>query len=336
MITTGTTARWLLPAELVNRSLADPLAWFELERTNLVAAVEAAAANGLEESAWELAGCLTSFFLMRSYWLAWDHVQEVVLAACRQAGNRRGEAAALTAIGYAMSSAERLKDHPDDGQAMLLAAIEIFRDLGDRRGEAKALHALAELLKRIGIFQAPTPALQAAIDYATQSLHLARMIGDPSIQADALLTLGAAYRYLGRQRKASPALEEARRLTLPLGARHGQAMALWHLAMLARNTGKPRPPVPCSNRALTWSGAARPTRTSPAPARPRPGPHRRGRPGARPTSCWRPRWPPGRRTPNITAFARRPWMDLAGFAAGSSATTKLLSSSPRRLPGGES
>ena len=186
VITTGTTARWLLPAELVDRSLADPLAWFELERTNLVAAVEAAAANGLEESAWELAGCLTSFFLMRSYWLAWDHVQEVVLAACRQAGNRRGEAAALTAIGYAMSSAERLKDHPDDGQAMLSRAIEIFRDLGDQRGEAKALHALAELLKRIGILHGPTPALQAAVDYATQSLNLARRIGDISIQADAL------------------------------------------------------------------------------------------------------------------------------------------------------
>ncbi|MDP9144348.1 MAG: tetratricopeptide repeat protein, partial [Actinomycetota bacterium] len=237
VITTGTTARWLLPADLVNQSLADPLAWFELERGNLVAAVEVAAANGLEESAWELAGCLTSFFLMRSYWLAWDHVQEVVLAACRQAGNRRGQAAALTAIGYAMST-QRLNDHPDDGQALLSQAIEIFRDLGDRRGEAKALHALAELLKRIGIFQAPT-ALQAAIDPTTQSLHLARIIGDPNLQADALLTLGATYRYLGQPAEATPALEEGWRLTLQLGAHHGQAMAMWHLAMLARDTGKP-------------------------------------------------------------------------------------------------
>ena len=238
VITTGAAVRWLLPAELVDQWLADPLAWFERERTNLVAAVEAAAANGLEEAAWELAGCLTSFFLMRSYWLAWDHVQQVVLTACRQAGNRRGEAAALTAIGYAMS-AERLNDHPDDGQAMLSRAIEIFQGLGDRRGEAKALHALAELLKRIGIFQAPT-ALQAAIGYTTQSLRLGELLGDASLQADALLTLGSAYRYLGQPAEATPALEEARRLTLLLGARHGQAMTLWHLAMAARDAGNPR------------------------------------------------------------------------------------------------
>jgi tetratricopeptide (TPR) repeat protein/DNA-binding XRE family transcriptional regulator len=236
MITSGGAARWLLPTELVDRALADPLAWFELERTNLVAAVEAAAANGLEEAAWELAGCLTSFFLMRSYWLAWDHVQTVVLAACRQAGNRRGEAAALTSIGYAMS-AERLTDHhPDDGQGRLSRAVEIFRDLGDRRGEAKALHALAELLKRIGIFESPT-AMRAAVAYTTQSLHLARMIGDLSLQADALVTLGGTYRYLGQPAEAIPALEEARRLTLLLGAHHGQAITLWHLAMLARDTG---------------------------------------------------------------------------------------------------
>jgi transcriptional regulator with XRE-family HTH domain/tetratricopeptide (TPR) repeat protein len=238
VITTGGAARWLLPAELVDQWLADPLAWFERERTNLVKAVEVAAATGLEEAAWELAGCLTSFFLMRSYWLAWDHVHEVVLTACRQAGNRRGEAAALTAIGYAMA-AERLNDHPGDGQDRLSRAIEIFRELGDRRGEAKALHALAELLKRIGISQSPA-ALQAAIDYATQSLHLAYLIGDLSLQADALLTLGGAYRYLRQPAEAIPALEETRRLTLLLGARHGQAMTLWHLAMAARDAGNTR------------------------------------------------------------------------------------------------
>jgi len=236
VITTGSAVRWLLPPDLVDQLLADPLAWFEMERTNLVAAVEAAAGNGLEEAAWELAGCLTSFFLMRSYWLAWDHVQEVVLAACRQAGNRRGEAAALTAIGYAMS-AERLRAHLDNGEAMRSRAIQIFRDLGDQRGEAKALHALAEVLKRIGIFQAPAT-LQATVDYATQSLHLARIIGDASLQVDALVTLGSAYRYLGQPARATPALEEALELALSLDLRHSQAFVLWHLAMLARDSGR--------------------------------------------------------------------------------------------------
>ena len=334
VITSGSAPRWLFPTDLVDRSLADPLAWFEMERTNLVAAAEAAAGNGLEEAAWELAGCLTSFFLMRSYWLAWDHVHEVVLVACRQAGNRRGEAAAVAGIGYAMS-AERLRGRLDDGEAMRSRAIEIFRDLGDQRGEAKALHALAEVLKRIGIFQAPAT-LQATVDYATQSLHLARIIGDPSLQVDALLTLGSAYRYLGQPARATPALEEARELALLLDLRHSQAFVLWHLASWPGAAADWMPLAACSSRALTWCGSSKidadkrnfcwtSARSAPTKAVSR-----------RPTSCWPPPWPPGPRIPRTTAFVRRPWMHWAGFAPGSSAMIRPRTTSPRRFPGGRS
>jgi hypothetical protein len=71
VVSFGGAARWLFPRALVERLLADPLAWFELERANLLAAVELAAAAGLEEPPWELVGCVTSFFLLRSYWASW-------------------------------------------------------------------------------------------------------------------------------------------------------------------------------------------------------------------------------------------------------------------------
>jgi transcriptional regulator with XRE-family HTH domain len=71
VVSFGGAAGWLFPRALVERLLADPLAWFELERANLLAAVELAAAAGLEEPPWELVGCVTSFFLLRSYWASW-------------------------------------------------------------------------------------------------------------------------------------------------------------------------------------------------------------------------------------------------------------------------
>jgi hypothetical protein len=40
VVTFGGAARWLFPRALVERLLADPLAWFELERANLLATVE--------------------------------------------------------------------------------------------------------------------------------------------------------------------------------------------------------------------------------------------------------------------------------------------------------
>jgi hypothetical protein len=50
VITTGSAPRWLFPTELVDRWLADPLAWSEREPTNLVAAVEAAVATASRNS----------------------------------------------------------------------------------------------------------------------------------------------------------------------------------------------------------------------------------------------------------------------------------------------
>jgi tetratricopeptide (TPR) repeat protein len=169
VITTGSAARWLLPTDLVDRSLADPLAWFELERTNLVAAVEAASANGLEEPP-------GNRDLPGPGRLAW-----------------RGQSPSCLGRG-----------------------LEADRDLSGAGAGAPGCHRVRD-----------------------PSLHLARMIGDTNIEADALLTLGSGYRYLGQPAEATPALEEAWQLALLLDLRHGQAFMMWHLAMLARDSGRP-------------------------------------------------------------------------------------------------
>jgi tetratricopeptide (TPR) repeat protein/transcriptional regulator with XRE-family HTH domain len=238
VVSYGGAARWLFPRALVERLLADPLAWFELERANLLAAVEMAAAAGLEEPAWELVGCMTSFFLLRSYWASLDAVQERALAACRQAADRRGEAALLCARGGHLTEAGHSTIGLTQGKAMLTRALAIFRDLGDERGQAKALHALSALERRVGRHQRPA-ALAPALDHAQQALRLARAIGDDAIEADALIALGRAYQDLARHQEAAAALREARGLVEQLGARRDLAIVLWQLALLAGETGRP-------------------------------------------------------------------------------------------------
>ena len=238
VVSFGGAARWLFPRALVERLLADPLAWFELERANLLAAVRTAAAAGLEESAWELVGCMTSFLLLRSYWATLDAVQERALAACRQAGNRRGEAAILCARGGHLTEAGHATVSLTAGEAMLARALAIFQDLDDQRGQAKALHALSALERRVGRHRRPA-AIGSAADHARQALQLARAIGDHGTEADALGALGRAYQDLARYREAATALQEARRLVEQLGARRDLAIVTWQLALLAGDTGRP-------------------------------------------------------------------------------------------------
>jgi tetratricopeptide (TPR) repeat protein len=262
VVSFGGAARWLFPRTLVERLLADPLAWFELERANLLAAVELAAGEGLEEPAWELVGCVTSFLLLRSYLASLDAVQERALAACQQAANRRGEAALLCARGGHLTEAGHSTISLTPGEAMLSRALAIFQDLDDERGQAKALHALSALERRDGHHRRPA-ALGLAVDHAQQALQLARAIGDLGSEADALIALGRAYQELARHQEAAAALEAARGLVEQLGARRDLAIVIFHLGVHARETGWPSEAMALLNESLAiarelddWRGQA--------------------------------------------------------------------------------
>jgi tetratricopeptide (TPR) repeat protein len=167
-----------------------------------------------------------------------DAVQERALAACRQAGNRRGEAALLCGRGGHLTEAGHSTISLTEGEAMLGRALAIFQDLEDERGQAKALHALSTLERRIGRHLHPA-ALGSAVDHAQQALQLARALGDHDSEADAVMALGRAYQGLERYEEAAAALEEARGLVERLGARRDLAIVTLQLAMVAGETGRP-------------------------------------------------------------------------------------------------
>ena len=94
---------------------AEPLAWFEAERTSLVAAVHQAAGGGLDELAWDLAGCLARFFAVLR-----------CLAVDRALGDRLGEALTLQSLG----ELQRQQDRRDLAQATLEQALAALREVG--------------------------------------------------------------------------------------------------------------------------------------------------------------------------------------------------------------
>ncbi|MEV7971472.1 BTAD domain-containing putative transcriptional regulator, partial [Sphaerisporangium sp. NPDC088356] len=92
----GRAPRWPVPSPVHDRlAAADPLSWFESERACLVAAVSQASAIGHEELAWELAGSLLNAAIIRGYWNELEQTHRTALLACRNTGNRLGEAVML-------------------------------------------------------------------------------------------------------------------------------------------------------------------------------------------------------------------------------------------------
>jgi hypothetical protein len=95
LIIDPSAARWPLPGPLTELLVSDPLAWLELERAALVAAVRQAAHAGLVELCWSLAAAAEHFFELRSYLDDWQYTTETALAVARQAEDVCGQARML-------------------------------------------------------------------------------------------------------------------------------------------------------------------------------------------------------------------------------------------------
>lgn len=95
----SSASRWRLPDRLVDRLLADPLAWYEQERAAIVAAVRQAAVSGLVEHSWDLALSTVAIFEAYCYFDDWRETHEVALKAACRAGDLCGEAAMRYSLG---------------------------------------------------------------------------------------------------------------------------------------------------------------------------------------------------------------------------------------------
>jgi tetratricopeptide (TPR) repeat protein len=154
-------------------------AWLEAERTNLHAAADHAAARGRSRHAIAIAATMSGFLAVRGHWDRSAALYQAALIAARQAGDRLGEADALSTLGALQ---RETADYPA-ATASLARALALYRDVGDQSGQAYALNELGFLRTLTGDYPA------AAASYQ-QALAMFRDLGDLHGQAEAHNNLG--------------------------------------------------------------------------------------------------------------------------------------------------
>ncbi|ONI81361.1 hypothetical protein ALI144C_21915 [Actinosynnema sp. ALI-1.44] len=249
------------------------LAWLDLERANLVAAVRRAAG----ERSWLLADTVRAYLYFRGHivdlfgvarhalaegsaepkaraaalvslataYYSQNQYPEAVgnyteaLALSREIGWAMGEAAMLNNLGAILEQQGDL----DGANAKFVALLELLRKTGQRRLEGPALIRVGNNLQCRG-------SLVEAAAYYQQALVLSRMMGEQHAEANALHFLGGVEYLKGELVAALDHDSEALRIYLSLGGRNDEARARTHLANVHRASGRCGPALAEAQAAL--------------------------------------------------------------------------------------
>ena len=245
------------PAEPIHDQ-AHALAWFNTERHALIAAIDHAAANGLDTHAWQLGWTLYNALLRHGYWHDLLATQHAVLAAAQrlrhpgaQAHSHRRLATTLIELGHddqardhfghAMALYTSLGEHANLGmvhvgltrfhsrqgkhaEALLHArtAIELFTRAGHHVGLALTLNLAAWELALLGQYR-------QALEQAHQALPLLQGIDDRHSQAATWDTIGYAHHQLGNHTAATDAYQQSLKLFREAGDRYSESVTHDHL-----------------------------------------------------------------------------------------------------------
>ncbi|OUC97589.1 AfsR/SARP family transcriptional regulator [Streptomyces swartbergensis] len=161
--------------ELLDELITSPLEWFEAERLSLRAVIDQAAGQGADEVAWDLCMSMVTLFETRNYVEDWRFCGERALAACREAGNLRGQAAMLHDLGAVELRLRRL----DTAEAYFDEALALHRRIGEEHGRALTLRNMAIIARMRGD-------LTLAMDQLDEARHVFRAVRDLSSEAHAM------------------------------------------------------------------------------------------------------------------------------------------------------
>jgi DNA-binding SARP family transcriptional activator/tetratricopeptide (TPR) repeat protein len=203
------TPGWDAPPKALAEVDADPRAWFGKEHANIRAAVAHCAELGLAGIAWDLAMSAHELFTLGGLFDDWHATATTALAACRAAGDRRGEAVMIICLAQpALVASRRTADLP--GQADLEQAIAVLAGEGDQHGQAIGLRTLANALRRQGHLTRP-------LALFTQARGLYEAAGDTVGQWQTLRYIGQTQLYRGDYPEAVHVLEDALKLAEETG-----------------------------------------------------------------------------------------------------------------------
>jgi tetratricopeptide (TPR) repeat protein len=218
---------------------ASALAWFEVERQSLVAAIELSYAAQQWATVIQLAFLVSGFFALRAHWDDWMSTHELAVQSACNAGDRRGEAIARCQLAHVYSDASRW----EDAAANYLQALTIFRDLDDASGVGRALGDLANVYSSQG-------RQDEALTSYEQALTIFRELGDRQNTGEALNNIGTFFRLQGRWVEAASSCEEALEIYREIKHRGGEASALDNLANVYYDQGRSQEALALNERAL--------------------------------------------------------------------------------------
>ncbi|WP_229691764.1 tetratricopeptide repeat protein [Sphaerisporangium melleum] len=214
------------------------MAWFEVEHSNTLLAMDQAMDTGQYDIAWKLPVVTDGFFELHAYWEEWEEIHRTGAEAACVLGDRLGEASNLLALGdahmqggrwesaianyeSALSYAREADDawltgfslrglglvheqmgDREEARQYFEAALEVFRREGVPRGEGMALLSLGELAAHLG-------RLDEAVSLGARAVEIFTTIDDEWSQAWGMLALAGALLEVGRGAEARKSLTRA-------------------------------------------------------------------------------------------------------------------------------
>ncbi|HUA28157.1 MAG TPA: tetratricopeptide repeat protein, partial [Streptosporangiaceae bacterium] len=207
-------------------TIGQSAAWLEAERVNLHAAADDAATSGHFRHAVAIPAAMGGFLAARGHWDQSAALHQSALAAAHQAGDRLGEAGALSTLG----ALQRESGSYPAAAASLARALALYRDIGDRPGQA-------DVLNELGFLRVLTGDYRAAAASHRQALLLARGAGDRRGEAHSVSNLGLVQQLTGDHAAAAASQQQALAVFEDLGHLHDQAYALNSLGVVQEETG---------------------------------------------------------------------------------------------------
>lgn len=189
--------------------------WLETNRSVVLAAIEQDARHGGGEHSWQLASVLELHLDRGGRWPEQLDAQTTAVEAAQRLGDIPGQAFAHLALGFVSGRLDR----PDEADAHLARALELFAEIGDLGGRSRTLRRLAFLANGRGRHE-------AALDHYTEASALCRAAGRRNDEAGIANEVGWTYILMGKYEDALTQCALAISVHRETGDRNGEAAAL--------------------------------------------------------------------------------------------------------------
>src|SRR5262249_37599038 len=218
----GPEARW--PAPVTPHAA---LGWLESERESLLAAVRHAERHGWPGHAWRIACCLARLCYIRGHADTRVSGLEPGRAAAAQAGDTRGEACVLTALGMAYEHTGAAGRAVDCQRR----AVVLYQELADRAGEATAIRRLGNAHLQLGHIGQALGLYQRAHAFLPE-------LDDPHGTASSLNNIGVAHQAFGRLSEALEHFQSALVVYQQHGDQRDQGLLLSNIGSVQTGLGR--------------------------------------------------------------------------------------------------